>query len=270
MTLFSDSFAALLGAIVYKQKLLESDGAERVRLALGASQPHYDAAIATLAKADFLNRLWAHDASLWSNDPGDAGDHQEIARMAFDSAAHARSRCPSCASFGDEVKEKFDFAVVCGMGGSSLAPDILADTFGQFVRTPRAAGARLDLPAADPRARRADPPPRHALRHLEQERHDHRAECVLRLLSRKGFETVGILGGGAKLCRHHRSGNVPSKGSQRVGLPHVFRKRPEHRRTLFGPLVRWNRSVGGRPGTTSTCCSTARSARCTPTIERST
>ena len=31
VTLFSDSFAALLGAIVYKQKLLASGGAQRVR-----------------------------------------------------------------------------------------------------------------------------------------------------------------------------------------------------------------------------------------------
>ena len=36
VTLFSDSFAALLGAIVYKQKLLESGGAERVQLSIGA------------------------------------------------------------------------------------------------------------------------------------------------------------------------------------------------------------------------------------------
>src|SRR5580692_6999404 len=66
--LFSDSFAALLGAIVYKQKLLESGGAQRVVLALGASQNAYDMALEQLVSADFLKRLWAHDATLWSND----------------------------------------------------------------------------------------------------------------------------------------------------------------------------------------------------------
>src|SRR5579871_1937649 len=50
--LFADSFAALLGAIVYKQKLLESGGAQRVRMALGNAQPHYDAALEKLASQD--------------------------------------------------------------------------------------------------------------------------------------------------------------------------------------------------------------------------
>src|SRR6202042_790004 len=67
--LFSDSFAALLGAIVYKQKLLASGGAQRVRLSLGKSEPAYEAALDRLPTADFLKRIWAHDATLWSNDP---------------------------------------------------------------------------------------------------------------------------------------------------------------------------------------------------------
>lgn len=135
VTLFSDSFAALLGAIVYKQKLLESDGAERVRLALGSSEPHYDAALDRLASEDFLNRLWAHDATLWSSDPADA----EIIKKSLGWLAiqqHMLEFVPELRAFGNDVKERFDYAVVCGMGGSSLAPDILADTFGQFEGRP--------------------------------------------------------------------------------------------------------------------------------------
>ncbi|HKU80643.1 MAG TPA: bifunctional transaldolase/phosoglucose isomerase [Candidatus Tumulicola sp.] len=136
VTLFSDSFAALLGAIVYKQKLLESDGAERVRLALGPSQPHYDAALEKLAAEDFLNRLWAHDPTLWSNDPADA----EVIKKSLGWLAiqqHMLEFVPELRTFGNEVKERFDYAVVCGMGGSSLAPDILADTFGTFDGRPQ-------------------------------------------------------------------------------------------------------------------------------------
>src|SRR5580698_1502228 len=54
VTLFSDSFAALLGAIVYKQKLLSSEGTERVRVAMAAAQPDYDSALDSLVKNDFL------------------------------------------------------------------------------------------------------------------------------------------------------------------------------------------------------------------------
>jgi transaldolase / glucose-6-phosphate isomerase len=132
VTLFSDSFAALLGAIVYKQKLLESGGAQRVRLSLGAAQQHYEAAREKLASADFLKRLWAHDATLWSSDP----DHIAIIKKSLgwlDIQQHMLEEVPKLRAFGNETKENAGFTVVCGMGGSSLAPDILADTFG---RTP--------------------------------------------------------------------------------------------------------------------------------------
>ncbi len=131
VTLFSDSFAALLGAIVYKQKLLEGDGAERVRLSLGPSQASFDAALESLASADFLKRLWALDPTLWSSEPAAA----EIIKKSLGWLAiqqHMLEGVPELRAFGVDAKEKFDFAVVCGMGGSSLAPDILADTFGKY------------------------------------------------------------------------------------------------------------------------------------------
>ncbi|MFZ0032396.1 MAG: bifunctional transaldolase/phosoglucose isomerase [Candidatus Cybelea sp.] len=129
VTLFCDSFAALLGAIVYKQKLLASGGAERVHLSLAKSEPTYDAAIEKLATADFLKRLWAHDASLWSAQP----DAVAIIKKSLgwlDIQQHMLEEVPGLKSFANETKESFDATVVCGMGGSSLAPDILADTFG--------------------------------------------------------------------------------------------------------------------------------------------
>src|SRR5580692_7576508 len=134
--LFSDSFAALLGAIVYKQKLLESGGAQRVVLALGASQNAYDMALEQLVSADFLKRLWAHDATLWSND----ADAVAIIKKALgwlDIQQHMLEEVPGLKSFANETKEGFSFAVVCGMGGSSLAPDIIADTFGAYDDYPQ-------------------------------------------------------------------------------------------------------------------------------------
>lgn len=133
--LFSDSFAALLGAIVYKQKLLESGGAERVRLSLGASQATYDSSLDQLAKADFLKRIWAHDATLWSND----ADAVAIIKKSLgwlDIQQHMLEEVPGLKSFANDAKESFGFAVVCGMGGSSLAPDILANTFGTYENSP--------------------------------------------------------------------------------------------------------------------------------------
>ncbi|MBV8432715.1 MAG: bifunctional transaldolase/phosoglucose isomerase [Candidatus Eremiobacteraeota bacterium] len=136
VTLFADAFAALLGAIVYKQKLLESGGADRITFALGPSQAHYEAALEKLASADFLKRIWAHDPTLWSSEP----DHVAIIKKSLgwlDIQQRMLESVPRLESFADEAMETFDYAVVCGMGGSSLAPDIIADTFGEYDDYPQ-------------------------------------------------------------------------------------------------------------------------------------
>ncbi|MEO7202424.1 MAG: bifunctional transaldolase/phosoglucose isomerase, partial [Candidatus Tumulicola sp.] len=131
VTSFSDSFAALLGAIVYKQKLLASGGAERIKLSMGDAQPHFDAALAQLVKNDFLKRLWGLDPTLWSSSP-QAADIIKRSLGWLTIPQHMLESVPELRKFATDVKENFDFAVVCGMGGSSLAPDILADTFGRY------------------------------------------------------------------------------------------------------------------------------------------
>ncbi len=128
VTLFCDAFAALLGAIVYKQKQLAM-GAERVALALGPSQAHFDAALGRLAQGDFLKRIWNRDATLWSSDAARAsGIKQSLGWL--DVAQHMLESVPNLTRFGRDEAQQFDHAVVCGMGGSSLAPDVMAETFG--------------------------------------------------------------------------------------------------------------------------------------------
>ncbi len=127
---FSDSFAGLLGAIVYKQKQLSS-GSERVALSLGSNQGAYDTAIQTLTDRDFLKKLWAKDPTLWSNDP----QHAEIIKHALgwlDVPEHMIENVSNLQSFAKEIAAEFTDVVVLGMGGSSLAPDIMRETFGKI------------------------------------------------------------------------------------------------------------------------------------------
>lgn len=129
---FSDSFAQLLGAIVAKAKHLS--GSERIEIAPGAASGPFDAALAGLASADFLARLWKHDASLWSDDPA----HAEIIAHALgwlDIPEHLTESLPRLSALAEDAKS-FAAAVVLGMGGSSLAPDILHDTFGPLEGHP--------------------------------------------------------------------------------------------------------------------------------------
>ena len=75
-------------------------------------------------------RLFDRDASLWTDDRDVASAIGE--RLGWlDAPAHFSLLAPSLEGFGDGIREAgFDNAVVMGMGGSSLAPDILHRTFG--------------------------------------------------------------------------------------------------------------------------------------------
>ncbi len=133
--LFADSWGALLGAIVYKQKQLAS-GAERVSLHLGKNQAAYDSALDKLAKNDFLKKLWAKDPSPWTKDP-QAADIIKHALGWLDIPQRLLEDVAGLLKFAQESAREFSHVVVLGMGGSSLAPDIMAETFGKIDGYPQ-------------------------------------------------------------------------------------------------------------------------------------
>jgi transaldolase / glucose-6-phosphate isomerase len=75
-------------------------------------------------------RLFERDTSLWTDDP-DVADAIADRLGWLDAPAHFSLLAPTLEGFGDGAREAgFDNAVVMGMGGSSLAPDILHRAFG--------------------------------------------------------------------------------------------------------------------------------------------
>jgi transaldolase/glucose-6-phosphate isomerase len=73
---------------------------------------------------DVVDRVWARDATLWT-DSGEAewlGWLDEPARMADD--------VDLLLQLADDVADRVDHVVLLGMGGSSLAPEVLQRTFG--------------------------------------------------------------------------------------------------------------------------------------------
>jgi transaldolase/glucose-6-phosphate isomerase len=132
---FADSYNAMLGAIASKQKQLGGAG-ERVSVSFGKAAGNPDAAIASLASDDFLAKLWKHDASPWSSDP----KHVEIVHHALgwlDFPKTVHEHAADLTSFANDVKKLYSHVVVLGMGGSSLAPDVLRATFGHVAGYPR-------------------------------------------------------------------------------------------------------------------------------------
>lgn len=81
---------------------------------------------------DALRRLWQKDESLWTG----ADENNWMGWL--DIVDHELTRIAEYRNFGEEVRrERFSDAVLLGMGGSSLGPEVLADIFGSVPGYPR-------------------------------------------------------------------------------------------------------------------------------------
>jgi len=96
-----------------------------------------DEALQEMEAAGFAERLWQRDAGLWKTD--EAGKEiiaNALGWLTLDSVMAGRAQ--EMASLADEVRrEGFDRVVLLGMGGSSLAPLVLAETFGAAAGYPK-------------------------------------------------------------------------------------------------------------------------------------
>ena len=102
------------------------------RLSLGDGAAAYEVAVERARTEDWATRLFARDVSLWTSDPR-VGEAISERLGWLDAPTHFADRTISLEAFGDAaVEEGFTTAVVAGMGGSSLAPDVLHRTFGSI------------------------------------------------------------------------------------------------------------------------------------------
>ena len=109
--------------------------AGRRDIAMAGQTDTADAAIAqsltTLAQADVGVRLWQKDAGLWSDDPQTQASIRNRLGWLNVVADVRRSGLEEITTVANAVRaEGFTDAVVLGMGGSSLCPDVCRATFG--------------------------------------------------------------------------------------------------------------------------------------------
>ena len=91
-------------------------------------------------------RIWAKDPSVWN---GDASTPEIRDRLGWLTVADAMaSQAAGLAAFADDVRAHFSRVVLCGMGGSSLGPEVLRRTFGVAGAHP----TLTVLDSTDPRA----------------------------------------------------------------------------------------------------------------------
>jgi glucose-6-phosphate isomerase len=91
------------------------------------AQSSYQGTVSRISVEHVVPRIWAGDHTLWSSSPRDIAN-----RLGWLHLPNAMiSHMPRIRRFGDSVREDgFTHAVLLGMGGSSLAPDVLARVFG--------------------------------------------------------------------------------------------------------------------------------------------
>jgi transaldolase/glucose-6-phosphate isomerase len=128
---FAKSFDSLLDVVEARRAAVLFGDRQAVRLPAGQARKHYQAALEQLAAAEFTKRLWRLDPSLWK--PDDPAHQAEIKiRLGWLQVfEQLRPRAADLMTFAGEIKRAgFTHALLCGMGGSSLAPEVLRETFG--------------------------------------------------------------------------------------------------------------------------------------------
>jgi len=85
---------------------------------------------------DKLARLWAKDASLWTSGQGSDDESKWLGWL--DIVERQQNDLAQFAALREDIKTTgFEYAVLLGMGGSSLCPEVLALTYGQQPGFPR-------------------------------------------------------------------------------------------------------------------------------------
>ncbi len=143
---FAKSFEALLGVIAGKRKALAAQAPRRHSAAVRAFEPAVAVRLDAGDVAQLPKRIWARDPTIWKDDPNTPEIRDRLGWLTVGEAMAQQVKALN--AFADEVRVEFDRAVLCGMGGSSLAPEVLWRTFGAAPGHP----ALHVLDSTDPRA----------------------------------------------------------------------------------------------------------------------
>ena len=120
---FSDAFNALKKTIEERRKKAVDE--------LGPLASGVAARVKTLAEQDVPRRFWAHDPSLWTDN--EAGQVEIRKRMGWlDAPERSRSLADDLKRFVKDCQAaEYTHALLMGMGGSSLAPEVISEIFGE-------------------------------------------------------------------------------------------------------------------------------------------
>ncbi len=126
---FAKSFDNLLAGIEEKRKTFGAAGGSGSG-SVGSYTDEVEETVKRLVENKAASRLWSKDASLWSHD---STTQKQISTALgwLDSPTVMAKEVQKLKSFADDVRQTgFTRAILLGMGGSSLAPEVFQRTFG--------------------------------------------------------------------------------------------------------------------------------------------
>jgi len=127
---FIEPYDNLMKSISKKRDEILSSSIGKQSINFAKSRPEATAGLKSLNEKQYTRRLFAKDPHLWSDDPEQI---QEIKiRLGWlDSMEYFLSKSDEVEKLVKDVRTaKYKYAVVLGMGGSSLCPEVSATTFG--------------------------------------------------------------------------------------------------------------------------------------------
>ena len=123
---FSDSFETLLRNLEEKRQRLSERTPAQTRSSLESRFSEVKSALGEVEQRDVVRRMWRKDHTLWKPDPTEITNRLGWLNVSEQMCEQA----PMLEAFGNEVKDAgYQHVVLLGMGGSSLGPEVLGQSF---------------------------------------------------------------------------------------------------------------------------------------------
>ena len=125
---FIDPYDELMETIANRRRDFLKDKTGKQEINFAASKSEVKAALASLDEKQYSRRLFAKDPYLWKSDPKQTAAIRN--RLGWLNIEDFINRSNEIINFAKNVKaDKFKFAALLGMGGSSLCPEVSRETF---------------------------------------------------------------------------------------------------------------------------------------------
>ncbi|MGH7815803.1 MAG: bifunctional transaldolase/phosoglucose isomerase, partial [Candidatus Binatia bacterium] len=143
---FANSFDQLMGALEKKRKIMVGVALDPQELQLGKYRRRVEKRLKAWQDREVAGRIWAKDHKVWSKEP----QAELTDRLGWLELPETMAKqVAALSAFADQAKaDAVKHVVLLGMGGSSLAPEVFQETFGNRPGYPKLSVLDSTHPAA--------------------------------------------------------------------------------------------------------------------------